>query len=111
VGTAKRSGENALGLRLRPASNKDCQDVVRLVEEVLREYKLAPDPACTDADLRDIEESYFNRGGIFYVLEEKDGSIVGTYGLCPVEGRTCELRKDIYPKSIPKVLIQNRQHP
>jgi putative acetyltransferase len=79
--------------RLRPADNKDCEDVARLVYGVLEEYGLKPDPACTDADIKDIESSYFGRGGTFFVLETEDGSIVGAYGLYPIDEQTCELRK------------------
>lgn len=79
--------------KLRLADNKDSESIARLVFEVLREYGLKPDPASTDADLKDIESSYFQRGGTFLVLEEKDDSIVGAYGLYPMENQTCELRK------------------
>jgi len=79
--------------RLRPANNKDCDNIADLVYGILREYDLKPDPACTDADIKDIESSYFGRGGRFFVLETEDGSIIGAYGLYPVEEHTCELRK------------------
>ena len=79
--------------RLRPANNKDCEKVTELVYNILKEYNLKPDPASTDADIEDIEYSYFGQGGTFYVLEEEDGSIIGAYGLYPVEKQTCELRK------------------
>lgn len=79
--------------KLRPANNTDCEGIARLVFGVLKEYDLKPDPASTDADLKDIESSYFKRGGIFFVLEDKDGSIVGVYGLYPMKNHTCELRK------------------
>lgn len=79
--------------RLRRATNADCEPVRTLVFTVLGEYGLRPDPAGTDADLDDIEQSYFARGGTFSVLEDEDGSVVGAYGLYPVQGRTCELRK------------------
>jgi len=79
--------------RLRPANNKDCEDVTRLVYGVLKEYGLKPDPACTDADIKDIEFSYFGRGGTFFVLEAEECSIVGAYGLYPIDKQTCELRK------------------
>jgi len=59
----------------------------------LGEYGLKPDPGCTDADLDDIEQSYLARGGVFYVLEGQDNSIVGSYGLYPMEPGVCELRK------------------
>ena len=79
--------------RLRPANNKDCEKVIELVYSILKEYDLKPDPEATDVDIKDIEHSYFERGGTFYVLEEKDGSIIGAYGLYRVEKQTCELRK------------------
>ena len=79
--------------RLRPANNTDCEDIANLVYGILREYDLKPDPACTDADIKDIEHSYFERGGTFIVLEAEDGSIIGAYGLYPVDEQTCELRK------------------
>jgi putative acetyltransferase len=79
--------------RLRPATNTDCEHIANLVFGVLREYGLKPDPASTDADVKDIESSYFSRGGIFLVLEAQDGSIIGAYGLYPLEEQRCELRK------------------
>jgi putative acetyltransferase len=79
--------------RLRRATNADCEPVRTLVFTVLDEYGLKPDPDGTDADLDDIERSYFARGGTFCVLEDQDGSIVGAYGLYPTTDRACELRK------------------
>jgi len=79
--------------RLRLADNKDCGKVTELVYGVLREYDLKPDPAATDIDIQDIEQSYFERGGVFYVLGEKDGTIIGAYGLYLIDKQTCELRK------------------
>ena len=79
--------------RLRRARNKDCDNVTRLVYGVLQEYGLKPDPDCTDADIKDIESSYFSRGGTFFVLETEDGSIIGAYGLYPIDKISCELRK------------------
>jgi len=81
------------GPRLRLANNSDCEHIANLVFGVLGEYGLKPDPASTDADIKDIEFSYFGRGGTFLVLEVEDGSIVGAYGLYPLEEYTCELRK------------------
>ncbi len=79
--------------RLRPANNSDCEHIANLVYSVLREYDLKLDPACTDADIKDIESSYFGQGGTFFVLETEDGTIIGAYGLCPIDEQTCELRK------------------
>ena len=85
--------------KLRLASNKDREEVIRLVYGVLVEYGLEPDPDATDADLQDIEQSYFARGGMFFVLEDQDDSIIGAYGLYPLEDQTCELRKMYLDKS------------
>jgi putative acetyltransferase len=79
--------------RLRSANNRDCEKVTELVYGVLKEYNLKPDPASTDTDIKNIEQSYFKLGGTFYVLEEKDGSIIGAYGLYLIDEQTCELRK------------------
>ncbi len=79
--------------RLRPATNADCEAVRDLVFTVLGEYGLKPSPGCTDADLNDIEQSYLSRGGVFNVLQEQDGTVVGSYGLYPLGDGTCELRK------------------
>lgn len=79
--------------KLRCADNRDCARITQLVFAVLREYNLAPDPECTDADLKDIERHYFKRGGAFYVLEDRPGSIIGAYGLYRIDEAICELRK------------------
>ena len=79
--------------KLRPADNKDCDNVTRLVYGVLQEYGLKPYPACTDADIKDIESSYFGQGGTFFVLEDENGLIIGAYGLYPIDKKICELRK------------------
>jgi putative acetyltransferase len=79
--------------RLRAASNKDVGEIRDFVFSVLREYNLKPDPQRTDADLNDIEHSYFDGGGGLYVLEDKGGSIIGAYGLYRLDKQTCELRK------------------
>ncbi len=85
--------EERIWPRLRSGNNKDCDNIAKLVYDILREYGLKPDPAYTDADIKDIESSYFGRGGTFFVLETEDGSIIGAYGLYPVDKHTCELRK------------------
>ena len=79
--------------RLRLANNKDCVKVTELVYGILKEYDLKPDPEATDIDLKNIEQSYFERGGAFYVLEEEDGAIIASYGLYLIDKQTCELRK------------------
>jgi putative acetyltransferase len=78
---------------MRAATNADAAAVRALVFGVLGEYGLKPSPADTDADLFDIEASYFSRGGRFDVLTDAAGEIIGTVALCPIDDRTVELRK------------------
>jgi GNAT superfamily N-acetyltransferase len=78
---------------MRPATNADAAAVRTLVFGVLGEYGLKPSPADTDADLFDIEASYFSRGGRFDVLSDARGEIIGTVALYPVDDHTVELRK------------------
>lgn len=85
---------------VRSADNKDCANVQKLVFEVLREYGLQPDLAKTDRDLADLEANYINRGGVFEVLEDAHGNLLGTVGLYPVDGATVELRKMYFAKTL-----------
>ena len=78
---------------LRPATNDDSIAVERLVFAALAEHGLKPDPSGTDADLHDIQESYFAGGGAFDLLVDSAGQIVGSVGLCRISDSTCELRK------------------
>jgi len=98
--------------KLRPATNADREQVRDLVYSILGEYGLKPDPEFTDADLEDIKKSYFARGGVFYVLEAEDSSIIGAYGLYRMSDDTCELRKmylhrDYRGKGLGKRLLED----
>ncbi|HEY2866260.1 MAG TPA: GNAT family N-acetyltransferase [Pyrinomonadaceae bacterium] len=88
------------GITIRMATNDDCLAVQGLVYCVLAEYDLAPDPEGTDRDLTDIEANYTDRGGLFEVLVDGDGDILGTIGLYPLDADTIELRKMYFARSI-----------
>ena len=60
---------------------------------VLNEYGFSFDSAGTDADLHDIQSNYWSAGGLFDVLVNSAGRIVGSVGLFRVSCSTCELRK------------------
>ncbi len=66
--------------------------VLNILETVLSEYGLEIRPDDTDMDLSDTRKHYFNNNGWFAVLE-KDGEIVGSYGIYKIDESTCELRK------------------
>lgn len=78
---------------VRSATNKDCEAVQKLVFGILHEYGLEPEIEGIDKDLTDIESHYINRGGVFELLENSQGSLFGTVGLYPVDQDRIELRK------------------
>ncbi len=78
---------------LREAFNQDLEKIKKLIFGVLHEYGLNIFPNTTDADLTDIEKSYFSNGGVFYVLESDEGKIIGSIGLYNINNQECELRK------------------
>lgn len=78
---------------MRTATNADAARVRALLFSVLAEFGLQPDPETTDADLNDIEQNYLQAGGIFELLEDGRGNLLGTIGLFPLDRATCELRK------------------
>jgi len=78
---------------IRTATDHDRERVVALVFGILSEYGLPPDPEAKDSDLNDIEANYIRSGGVFELIEDREGNLVGTYGLYPLSKDTCELRK------------------
>src|SRR6266699_2310895 len=78
---------------IRSATNADGERVIELVSTVLAEFHLPFDPDSKDADLKDIEGSYVQAGGVFELIEDAQGKLLGTYGLFPLNDITCELRK------------------
>lgn len=84
----------------RKATNKDAAEIQRVVLNVLEEYGLKPDLEGTDRDITDIEAHYLNRGGVFEVIEDPNGSIIGTVGLFPIDSETVELRKMYFLKEL-----------
>lgn len=87
-------------INARPATNADGKRIRALIYSVLEEYGLVPEPGGTDADIENVEENYLGRGGVFEVLEDAQGNLLGTVGLYPmppaepsVNEETVELRK------------------
>lgn len=78
--------------QLRDYRPGDEDSVFQIVKCVLAEYGLSTNSEVTDADLRDIRQSYLSNGGAFRILES-DGRIVGSYGLYATSVQSCELRK------------------
>lgn len=92
--------ENKPEISIRSAANADCGRVQNLVFGVLREYGLSPDCRETDKDIADIETNYIKRGGVFELLEDAEGNLLGTAGLYPLDDKKVELRKMYFDKSL-----------
>ncbi|MEP6570797.1 MAG: GNAT family N-acetyltransferase [Acidobacteriota bacterium] len=84
---------NLAHLRIRLANKDDCERVTKLVSSVLAEFGLTTEPDGIDADLKDLEANYARRGGLFEVIEDGHGNLLGSFGLYPLNKTTCELRK------------------
>jgi molybdate transport system substrate-binding protein len=96
TGEATREARSRAGFRghhLRRATPSDLASIRAIVQGVLAEYGITPDPEGTDSDLFDLEKSYFIPGGTFDVAVAPDGSIAGCCGVMPHGSETCELRK------------------
>lgn len=78
--------------RIEYAKNSQTEEIKALIFKILAEYNLKSD-AKTDADLQNIEQHYFQRGGFFAVIKNKDDKIIGTFGLMPISLKTAEIRK------------------
>jgi putative acetyltransferase len=66
----------------------------------LLEYGLPHEPDGHDTDLKDIEGNYIQRGGVFEVVEDHHGNLLGTVGLFPLTEETCELRKMYFVQQV-----------
>ncbi len=92
--------QNPNEIIIRAATNADCDRVIALVSGVLSEFNLPFDLESKDSDLKDLEESYRRSGGIFEVLEDAAGNLLGTYGLFRLDKDRCELRKMYFTREI-----------
>jgi putative acetyltransferase len=75
---------------LRPATNADLPAVWDLISRVLASYGITSNRQTTDQDLVDIEATYWDRKGAFYVLLRGD-SVIGTVALQHETDAACEL--------------------
>lgn len=78
---------------IRSATNADAEAIRTLVFGVLGEYGLLAEHEGVDADLSDIEANYIARGGLFDLVLDDAGQLIGTVGLYPRGDGVAELRK------------------
>src|SRR5713226_9765428 len=87
------STETVFDMDIRSATNKDKARIRALVFRVLAEHGWCGDSGNIDADLEDVETNYIQRGGLFEIIEDRRGNLMGTVGLYRLNAETCELRK------------------
>lgn len=80
-------------MQFRQAYNSDAEAVRSLIFGVLAEYDLVAEHEGVDSDLDDLERNYTKSGGLFEVIEDDNGTLIGTVGLFPKGHDVCELRK------------------
>jgi predicted N-acetyltransferase YhbS len=66
-------------MQIRLGNRQDEAAISKLVFDVMREFGLEPKPDGAEADLKNIEQNYFARDGVFLVVE-MDKEIVGIAG-------------------------------
>ncbi|MBF2047731.1 GNAT family N-acetyltransferase [Leptolyngbya sp. NK1-12] len=79
---------------IRDWQPSDRQVAAELIYTVLQEYGLGCEPNGADQDVLTVEESYWAKGGEFWVVE-RQGQLVGTAGYYPVSRgeQAVEIRK------------------
>ena len=69
----------------RLANDHDQEAIIELIDQVYQEYG---DRIClsgADQDLLDLEATYFDQQGAFWVMVEGLGRVVGTHAAKPIE--------------------------
>jgi putative acetyltransferase len=80
-------------MKIREATPADGDAIRAIVSETLAEFGFPVESDGIDADLADVPHSYQSRGGVFRVIVDEAGSVVGCGGLYPVDDDAVELRK------------------
>ena len=78
--------------RICLADNQDREVIKELVFSVLLEHSLVSG-GTTDADLEDIENHYFDKGGFFALIKDPADRVIGTFGLYMKSPSRAEIRK------------------
>lgn len=80
-------------LIIRPALPGDEEKIINLVTSILNEYGFSFDLGSSESDLINIDETYARNGGAFEIIEDREGNLLGTYGLQQLVDGMCKLRK------------------
>lgn len=90
----EQSDRPTIPFRVRAATISDQPAVKHVVTTVLQEFGIDAGPCGQqDADLDDLAGWYPAPRGLFEVIEDDAGNILGCGGVHPLNDRSCELRK------------------
>jgi putative acetyltransferase len=94
MGTSRRdTGERApAGPAIRPFRLEDKPGIVAVIKSVYDDFNYLIDFDVFEIDLVDIQSTYEDAGGAFWVLDD-GGTIAGCVGVLPKEGDACELKR------------------
>ncbi|MGH8377517.1 MAG: GNAT family N-acetyltransferase [Gammaproteobacteria bacterium] len=82
-----------MGLRLRPVCRQDEEEPRALIGRTLESHGLPTTCIAKDGDLNDVAAWYGSRNGVFEVLEDSRGALLGCYGVVARSATICELRR------------------
>lgn len=80
-------------MKIREATVADAEAIRAIVKETLAEFGFPVESSGIDADLAEVPQNYQSRGGVFRVIEDQNGLVVGCGGLYPADAKSVELRK------------------
>jgi putative acetyltransferase len=78
--------------RIRPYQSEDKPGVVSVIRSTYEDFNYIFDFGVFEADLVDIQSTYQDAGGEFWVLDDA-GMVAGCVGVLPKEGDACELKR------------------
>lgn len=77
---------------IRPYRPEDKPGVVAIIDAVYRDYHYTMDFEQFDKDLADVQTTYQDAGGEFWVADD-GGAVAGCVGVLPRGGDACELKR------------------
>jgi N-acetylglutamate synthase-like GNAT family acetyltransferase len=81
-------------ITVRKANNKDLPQIRQIIDNHYIKFGDRVNLNCYDSDLKDIEKSYFGKGGYFWVVHFADNNkIIATCAVLPISANKIELKR------------------
>jgi GNAT superfamily N-acetyltransferase len=87
-----RSNDEGHEVYVRRYRPEDRPTIIHIIKSVYDDFNYTIDFERLDNDLVDIDSTYRDSGGEFWVVED-GGSVAGAIGVLPRDGETCELKR------------------